>query len=344
MSNDLRGSFRTHANYLRAFACLCGYETRATKRAVVTPRLLARVRASLPQGAATPLPAKLHEVVRKSLMNAWGTELILALSGTYATEEELLRLVNNWGVVQAYYALYHATQALSLARGNERPDSHQKTQRVFLDWWRTRSVEPLSLSVGADGCRNGMTVVAVDSQHAWARCTAETAWSLAGLALRTTREDALRDALRKRRDDKQRAARKAWREDEAQRRAAGRRARREPKFPLPHLSAAEKDAVFRQLRSYSVMDYLYRLRIRANYEDARMFTEGPDDDVTSRQVHLDLRRVVDTALFATELHVRARVGQSVFATWVTDWIGTKMPPDVTLGVAGRRMFLTQPTS
>ena len=54
--------------------------------------------------------------VEASLRNAWGTELLLALGGSLGADDELIRLMNNWAVVQAYYCCYHGAQALLAAR------------------------------------------------------------------------------------------------------------------------------------------------------------------------------------------------------------------------------------
>lgn len=334
MGTDPRGSFRTHANYLRAFATLCGYNGVTAKRASVLPKFVNRVQEHLPRGNnAARLPL---DHIRRSLMNAWGTELILALSGRFATEDELVRLVNNWGAVQGYYAVYHATQALTLARGMPRPESHPKTQRIFMDWWGSRALEPLGLSVGPDGFRCGMDSIEVEDGHAWRACTPDTAWHIAGMALRTTREDAVSEAMQRAREQKKGALRKAWRAEEERRVADGKAARREPTYPLPHLTATEKEAVTRSTRAYGLIDYLYRLRIKTNYEDARMFIDGPDDSSTSTQVHVDLRRVVECVLLVTELCIRERVGARAFGEWVRDWADTKTPREVQLGLAARR--------
>lgn len=333
MGSDPQGSFLTHANYLRAFATLCGYYPWAAKRAVVLPKLATRTRRVLPGGApGRGLPV---DAIRRSLVSAWGTELILALSGRFATEDELVRLVNNWGAVQAYYAVYHATQALALARGMPRPESHPKTQRIFMDCWATRPLEPLGLTVGPDGLRCGLNALAVDDVHAWKACTPESAWHIAGIALRTTREDAVLEALRGKREDKRRALRRAWRDYEQKRVAVGRKPRKEPQFALPQLTAAEKEEVTRSTRAHGLIDYLYRLRIKTNYEDARMFIDGPADSVSSGHVHADLRRLVECVLLATELHVRERVGAALFGEWVRDWVESKTPRDVQLGLAAR---------
>jgi hypothetical protein len=86
--------------------------------------------------------------VRRSLANAWGTELLLGLSRQYAVEDDLVRLANNWGAVQAYYVVYHAFQAYLLANGEARPTTHSKTQRMFADRWAGRTLHMPPLDTG----------------------------------------------------------------------------------------------------------------------------------------------------------------------------------------------------
>jgi hypothetical protein len=44
-----------------------------------------------------------------------GTELLLSLGSEYASEDEFVRIANNWAAVQAYYVTYHAFQAAQAA-------------------------------------------------------------------------------------------------------------------------------------------------------------------------------------------------------------------------------------
>ncbi|MDP9351728.1 MAG: hypothetical protein M3P51_09340, partial [Chloroflexota bacterium] len=102
-------SFGTHANYIRAFAMLAGAPTTHEESARALATLYDLVRPTL-EGLerATVLSPAARGRVASSLKNAWGGEAWLAAGGTFATEGELLGLANNWGVVQAYYACYHA--------------------------------------------------------------------------------------------------------------------------------------------------------------------------------------------------------------------------------------------
>lgn len=280
-----------------------------------------------------------------SLANAWGTELLIILSGRYASGDELLRLSNNWAAVQTYYVFYHAAQALAVANDMPRPQGHPSTQRVFMSSWATRNVSlpPWSLAAAHSKYLNLPPGRLIDDDiHPWTRCDKETCWDLSAKALRTTRGDAILLAIRQKREAKRKGRRKAWEAKEAQRIAKGGRQRTSPRFPLPQLNQAEKSTVESNVRPRTLMDYLFRLRIKSNYEEARMFTEGPPDDVSSRRVHRDLRFLASSTMLLHELHIRQIIGIKEMSRLVDDWLLMNTPPGTELGLASRRNLVLAP--
>ena len=172
VETDAQKTFRSHANYLHAFATMISSRP-------LEPVVDALNRTATKIATAVPLPtsAPVDEAqLRGCLTRAWGTELLLATGRQVATEDELLRLINSWGVVQAYYAAYSGTQALIVAEGQARPTSHQVTQRKAVGLWVTRSfaVEPWSFAMGSpaasstqpDGSING-PARAIAEIHPW---------------------------------------------------------------------------------------------------------------------------------------------------------------------------------
>src|SRR5262249_45333549 len=127
-----QGAFRTHLRYLEAFAKLATDSQYKTYDAYQSVANRFRMSPHMPT-----IPFKMRDVdqVKKSLQSAWGTELLLYLGHKFLRTDEIIRLSNTWNVVQAYYAVYHSTQALAAAKGFSRPETHPKTQRVFLDIW-----------------------------------------------------------------------------------------------------------------------------------------------------------------------------------------------------------------
>lgn len=101
------GAFLTHANYLRAIASEAGLTLVSTEKKALAS--VAKRVSKSPSISDSASGSTDHDQVKRSLANAWGTELLLALSGRHAVDDEIVRLANNWAVVQAYYVVYHAT-------------------------------------------------------------------------------------------------------------------------------------------------------------------------------------------------------------------------------------------
>ena len=127
-SDEAIGAFVTHANYLRAFAHLSysGFESRHHAYSTIVDRVLNS--GILPSSRATDVDRR---QVRASLENAWGTELLLTLGEHIVRDEEVIRLSNNWNVVQAYYVVYHSTQAVAVSKIHQRPTTHWKNEAEF---------------------------------------------------------------------------------------------------------------------------------------------------------------------------------------------------------------------
>ncbi len=328
MSNDLKGSYLTHSNYIRAFGKLV-FDPIAIRRRNMYFYLYDRIHNSNVLPAPNRNRLDLNQV-RSSLHVAWGTETLLLMSKLVIEEEELLRLSNNWSSIQTYYVLYHCTQALYVAKGQTRPLSHPRTQNIFFDLWGGRPIflEPWSLTYGVDGVGNAPLDLEVDvSVQPWTACEGENLWNLAAKALMTTRRHSLHEKLYEHRKRKKRQSRKSWLEEENARVCAGKHVRKEPTFRLPRLNQEEKNQVENKLRPFTIMDYLYRLRIKTNYEDSNMFTDGPDDEVSSISVRNALCTIAGGALFLHELSIRSLVGKSKFIRWAQNWTKKNLPTD-----------------
>lgn len=297
-----------------------------------------QVKASTLYNRLRPQPTDIKPVVG-ILGNAWGTEFLLASAADF--DDELIGVANNWAVVQAYYAIYHITQALAVARGEQRPRSHPATQRSYCNNWcaRPTPLPPWSLGWDASGCRNLPSGRTINNIHGWTTCDHETCWDLAGMALRKAREESLKERRRRERERKRAATKKSWREEEESRRAKGKRPRKEPSFALPHLTRAEKRAIDQSLRPSTLLDHLYRLRIRSNYEDSSMFTEGPEHPTQSCAVHLSLRKITAATLLVHELLIGRLIGTKRLRTAIDDWVSASSVTGAKMGIVRRRTLL-----
>jgi len=333
-------SFRTHSNYIRAFDLLVHNPGTLGHRDIFEC-LKERIFQSNALPQSTSSSTNLDQI-QSILHSAWGTEALLLMTKRIIDEEELLRLSNNWSCIQVYYIFYHCTQALHVAKGHPRPESHPSTQNVFNDYWAARSIflPPWSLAYGAAGVINTPSEITPDiSIHPWTACEGDNIWHLASKALMTTRREALNEKYHEKRELKKKQSRRTWKQQESNRLAAGKKARREPYFPLPKLSNSEKNSINAHLRSYTIIDYLYRLRLKTNYEDSNMFSDGPEENDASRYVRDALCRIASATLFLHELAICNFVGRRPFLTWIDEWVQHNLPRNTVSGLASRRRHI-----
>ena len=334
--DGLEERFRVHARYIEGLAWVAGLTIGTTEARALRELKSGAAASGIVSDVGTTTD---FDEVRTRLRNAWGTELMLAMSSRWDIDEEFVRQTNTWGVVQAYYVGYHMTQALVVARGEPRPTSHQKTQNLFVTLWcgRRAVLGPWTLGYGRNGPCNAPATATIDRDiHGWSRCDRDSCWSLAAKAVRTTRDDKVKDSLRNKRVEKQRRRDREWDEEEARRLQAGRRARRNRPTSVPQLTRAEKTSVDQRVRDHSMLDYLYRLRVSANYEDSALFTEGPTEDFDSAVLNRHLRYLAASTSLVTELRVRKLVGKRRMLKWADDFIAHNIPARMTVGVAARR--------
>jgi hypothetical protein len=322
-NTDPTGSFRTHAGYLKAIERLSGFRLFTSEEATLNA-LATRIRSEPGFSSIQTRASGRAAELRRRLRAAWGTELLLSLTGEYAPED-LVGLGNSWGAVQTYYAAYHAVQALVVARGDARPESHGKTQKLFIDQWVTpgRTLGPWSLAASAAGYENLPSGKSIDEQiHPWTRCDSDTCWDIVAKAYRTTRDEAVSEAFQRKRDQKTRQRRRDWEMEEQARLAASKRPRKIPVFGRANLTVAERQVAANGVRPQGFLDYLYRLRMRAQYEDATMFTDGPESPSDSALVYASLRRITASTLLLHELWIRQIVGEPRLRSLTDEWLAT----------------------
>ena len=143
------------------------------------------------------------------------------------------------------------------------------------------------------------------------------------------------ERIRKRRVSKRAARRRAWQEEEDERLRLDRRPRQVLRFRLPQLTKAEKEDVRRRLRPFGLIDYLYRLRLRSNYEDSAMFIDGPEDEGPSEQVRSDLCLLAGSTSLLCELYIMRLLGHALFVDWARHWLDRNTVSGLAAGLAQR---------
>ena len=340
MPDDAEGKFRTHCRYLEAFAQLGGFSP-WDGPAKCLEVLAARWHALAPLGDV-PTGAPDLDEVKNRLRHAWAAELLLGLGGVLTSEDELIRLANTWGTVQTYYVAYHTTQALRVSLGHPRPTSHPITQNLFTTYWAARSLDlaPWTLGVTHDGYRNAPGGKKInEAVHPWESCGPHNCADLAAKAISTTRRFRVDEKRAAKRQDKKKERRKAWLADEKERQAAGKPPRTEPEFPLPQLNAAEKTHASKTAGTFTMLHYLYRLRVNTNYKESDVFTDGPTDELQSSEVHSYLSYLCAATLLVHELRIADLVGARTVHAWADDWISKQGTSASTIGLSARRHLL-----
>lgn len=343
MPGNPAASFATHSNYLRAAAMIAGFDTLVPNDLQILTNLAQSCQASaMYQGLALHQQVDLQEL-RRSLNNAWASELVLGIPGRFTSADSVIRLANNWGVVQFYYVLYHVTQAYHIATGNPKPTNHPATQRIFTSTWgRTGTLSPWNLTNDVNGYDQFPANWQVDMTiNPFTPCTPASCWDVFAMALRTTRRDSLKGAYMNERKEKTSQKRKAWNTDEEARLAKAKKARKKRVFKISNLTASERAAVNKRVRAHSLIDYAYRLRIKTNYEDADMFAEGPPNMTASGRVNRDIVRLAAASLLVAELHIARLIGGPAFAAIADAWLQSQvnLPAQLQIGLPVRRHLL-----
>ena len=354
MTEELRAdtehnrSFRTHNGYLAAFRYLAFDGRRFGTLDYHLGELADR---SLRVIGNQIKPVKIDvdkEAVCGCLYRAWGTETILCTTAELSPDADLLRLALAWGAVQAYYACYGAAQAVLVAEGKPRSEQHNTTQNQVVDLWACRrfSLAPWSLAATEPGARlacpdgflNGPDRPLDLSLHSWAILERGQEWDRAAKALYTTREDRVTEVIRQARERKRKERSRAWRQEEEIRLSAGKRPRITPANSLPYLTPEEKASARSQVRAFTMLDYLYRLRIKANYIDDELFSQGPEKDSDAEDFTTRMQSIVAATLLVHEL----RLGKLLGPRWVLAqadlWL-QKNVRSAAHGLAARRTLL-----
>ena len=94
-----------------------------------------------------------------------------------------------------------------------------------------------------------------------------------------------------------------------------------------------------QVRAFTMLDYLYRLRIKANYIDDELFSQGPEKDSDAEEFTTRMQSIVAATLLVHEL----RLGKLLGPRWVLNqadrWLQRNAARSTAHGLAARRQLL-----
>ncbi|HSG30409.1 MAG TPA: hypothetical protein VLB82_02580 [Thermodesulfobacteriota bacterium] len=304
MPQNSRQVFRTHSNYLNAIRYIAsgGIEDNNQK----SLELLAE---KVFESGCLKLEKKTEfntNDIHHSLNNAWGVEALYKMGNLFIKEDDLIRLSNNWCIVQTYYALYYSTQALAITEGYPKPRTHAQVQKIFYVMWSEISwlITPWCISFDENGFHNLAPGIYPDDHiHSWKKVEDESALSLFCKALRTTREEYISEALAKRRD------RLAKKKDTS----------------TVKLTDEQKMQTITRVRPTTLMSYLFRLKRKTNYEQSSILAIGPQNEFQSQELRNNLSFIIESTLLITEFIISRLIGEDIYYNWCREWEKYKAP-------------------
>lgn len=211
--------------------------------------------------------------------------------------------------VSAHYALYRASRALSLARGDRAPEQHEEYLEQTATQLVQRGLLPLpfccSCAAGsppdsptrAPHAFNGFPVQGVQPCDAGLSPDPEVMWQLIAKALKTTRDSHRTFEVKK----------EAWRKNNPvrhSRRAPGSTRKR----PVPH---EVQDQIYAEMRPVNVFDLIYRMRRRSHYLDDVSFLSPAISVSEARAFNRDLTVITRSALQVFEVLIEVAAGAAL---------------------------------
>ncbi len=258
-------------------------------------------------------------LVGKYLHNAWNSERILNLPKELGMDSFFIKFANHWSPVLGYYATFLCFQALLIAIGENSVLEHKnflskisslikKEKLPFIYPWNLLcwgctyyKEEKFNYEVDLN------KVINLDP-----RANPKSVEDLIfiGKILRTTR---------KKEEDYQE---KKWKKEGKYKNLDG--------SPKKKFAREQKKQVSNNVTATSIFNFLYRLRIRSNYEDADIFFIGERSNIDINDYFNSIILITDYTMFFIESMLKQVIGREKFSSLVEIFI--KNSPRYNLGV------------
>jgi hypothetical protein len=281
--------FRAYANYVRDLAGLISGLHGFAPTLVEGVYRAAEAEPAIRAVPGRPLNERRSAAVAAALRKAWGT-----LRRMDAMIEDFEEESNAWLPAMAYQAVYHSVQALAVASRQDVPRTHRHVLNLASKEVQ-RGLLPFPWSATCVGCPQTGTaaftgIAKPDTVHVLSTPTPETAEGRLAMLLRTTRAKELD---------------RRFAEDRSRNVAPGARSRR--------LSRDIKERAAGRLAPTTLIDVSYRLRKKAQYEDADVFVLGAAGPVDAQSFSESLALVSDATVAALDAATGAYTGPAAMA-------------------------------
>lgn len=313
MYNDELIKFEVYTNYL------CGLDYFIKKR-YPSCEIIAALLPESPQNDVFDL-----DKVRRFLFNSWNSERILCFPGEIEEQGFYLKFANHWSPVLAYYSIFLAFQGLFLSQGKRPVLQHD----IFLS----------TLS----SCIKKNTLAL---QFPWnLLCTGSTYYNLESYNFNVVGSDVkcfspLSNYSRENEAVFMAKLLKTTRTKQEEYREEQYRKRKEflnkDGTPKMKFNKRTKLAINERIHPTSVFDFLYRLRLRSNYEDADIFFLGERDNTSITNYFRAILGITNHTLFSVETLIKRNIGKKNFYLIIDSFKSNS--PVMKSGIFVRREF------
>ncbi|MBW3131177.1 hypothetical protein [Hymenobacter profundi] len=233
-----------------------------------------------------------YDTLRKLLYNCWSTEYALRLTANQ-DNNDFLGFAVQWALPQAYYSSYQSLNAFIQSTGAT-TSSHTGAIKKFAELVKNNKY-PKTISFYCDGDYSDLKVVNIPSKGVKSSSlsriyTPEDAQGQIAMLLRGTRKE-LAEQLKK---DRQCSSKPILTKDKKVAKA---------------FSCKQWAEIIKPSTMTTLFDFLYRLRLKANYSDVQMLIEAEIDFV---EFHSCIHKIVSYINFIHEAYIAKSIGYKKF--------------------------------
>lgn len=244
--------------------------------------------------------------VKQSLYRGWLTLKALKVLPV-SDYPALATTANFWAPVQAYYAAHGLGMAALAALGDNPPQNHRSFRAAATNQIVNRLIPyPFNIScTGNPSEKKGVAVAFEDCSVDVAKVRKTSSLEnpfysnqegLIAKALMTTRNRLLAEMFND-------ARRKKIKKGKMRR----------------NLPSSEKTVIAGKLHPTSIFDFLYRIRVRSNYDDPEMYIYGQGDEATAQNHYKNLLQLTADLAAVLERVIERKVGVDGFQRLVTEF-------------------------
>jgi len=234
--------------------------------------------------------------ITKLLRNSWLTEIQLNFTKDHP---EFMAYSNHWACVQLYYSVYLSLRALSVAMNKQEPGAHHHAatlREISQDIYNRPNLFPYPWRVICAGDPNKPNFIYLPQNVLISPISPLVSnpkfWDSYSTFLKTTRKRQLE------------SKRKDWLN----------------KNKRKNLSKEARKEITTKMPPTTFFDCLYRLRTRANYQDAELFLMAIEIEEWAKTFNYSLRNIANHTLLIIELLIMRYMGKQNFVKIVSDFL------------------------